>query len=136
MIEAVLFDSRFHELLVEMDREIAEAERQRGCVCGGPLHRADYLRQARGLAPGVATAQTRFSFCCAREGCRRRATPPSLRFLGRRTYVATVVVLASALQQGVCARRARMLRERLGVRPENPLAMAGMVAREFPLVVW
>ena len=24
----------------------------------------------------------RFSLCCGREGCRRRATPPSLRFLG------------------------------------------------------
>lgn len=115
MIEAVLFDPRFHELLVGIDREIADAERRRGCVCGGPLHRADYLRKPRGLAPGVATAHTRFSFCCAHEGCRRRVTPPSLRLLGRRSYLATVVVLASALKQGPSARRAKMLRERLGV---------------------
>jgi hypothetical protein len=26
----------------------------------------------------------RFSFCCAVGGCRKRTTPPSLRFLGRK----------------------------------------------------
>jgi hypothetical protein len=39
----------------------------------------------------------RFSLCCGREGCRRRATPPSVRFLGRRVYVGAVVIVASVL---------------------------------------
>jgi len=30
----------------------------------------------------------RFSFCCARDGCRTRKTPPSFRFLGRKVYLA------------------------------------------------
>src|SRR5262249_4327325 len=42
----------------------------------------------------------RRSFCCAVDGCRRRCTPPSVRFLGRKVYLGAVVVLASALQHG------------------------------------
>jgi hypothetical protein len=33
----------------------------------------------------------RLSLCCSQ--CRRRTTPPSVRFLGRRVYLAAVVVL-------------------------------------------
>jgi hypothetical protein len=33
----------------------------------------------------------------AREGCRRRTTPPSLRFLGRRVYLEAVVLVASVV---------------------------------------
>lgn len=58
---------------------------------------------------------SRFSFCCAVEGCRVRHTPPSLRFLGRRVYLGAVVVLATAMQQGVTPVRARRLRELMGV---------------------
>ena len=35
----------------------------------------------------------RSSFCCAREGCRKRATPPSLVFMGRRVYLAVTIVM-------------------------------------------
>ena len=34
---------------------------------------------------------------CGRDGCRHRATPPSVRFLGRRVYVGAIVVLATAV---------------------------------------
>jgi hypothetical protein len=51
----------------------------------------------------------RFSFCCAVDGCRKRTTPPSLRFLGRKVYLATVVTLISAILQGTTpARLARL----------------------------
>lgn len=36
----------------------------------------------------------RLSLCCSREGCRRRSTPPSVRFLGRRVYAEVVVLVA------------------------------------------
>jgi len=39
------------------------------------------------------------------DGCRKRATPPSLRFLGRRVYLATVVTLISALMLGTTPSR-------------------------------
>lgn len=56
----------------------------------------------------------RLSFCCARPGCRRRVTPPSVRFLGRRLYVAAVVVLVTAMAPGVTPKRAAYLGELAG----------------------
>lgn len=44
--------------------------------------------------------------CCGREGCRKRALPPSLRFLGRRVYLEAVVLLAT-----VCAMISATLQE-------------------------
>lgn len=72
--------------------------------CGGALHRANYPRKVRGLPPGASAGdgaggpgpELRLSFCCAREGCRKRHTPASLRFLGRRVYAGVVLVLVMA----------------------------------------
>ena len=50
-----------------------------------------------------------------REGCRERKTPPSLRFLGRRVYLATMVVLISTMLHGATAPRMTELSQRLGV---------------------
>lgn len=49
------------------------------------------------------------SLCCAR--CRKRRTPPSVRFLGRRVYLAAVVVLACVLRQGPTRWRVARLRD-------------------------
>ena len=35
--------------------------------------------------------------CCGAEGCRRRAMPPSVRFLGRRVYLEVVVLVGSVV---------------------------------------
>lgn len=56
----------------------------------------------------------RHSFCCSREGCRKRLTPASVRFLGRRVYLGVVVVLVSAMCHGLTPERVRKLRVRLG----------------------
>jgi hypothetical protein len=69
--------------------------------CGGPLHFSNYQRKPRGGPPELQEVfEIRFSLCCGREGCRRRTTPPSVRFWGRRVYWAPVVVLVTALRQG------------------------------------
>lgn len=92
------FDARFLASLGEIDAAYAEHVRSAGCpVCGGALDRADYPRKPRGeLGEAAEAYERRRSFCCRREGCRKRATPPSLRFLGRRVYLAVIVVVASA----------------------------------------
>jgi hypothetical protein len=98
MIGEFEVEIEFFEALIEFDRVVAEGVQREGCPdCGGPLHRGDYERKPRfGLLWGeVESFGTRFSFCCGREGCRHRRTPPSLRFLGRRVYVGAVVILAS-----------------------------------------
>lgn len=57
----------------------------------------------------------RFALCCDREGCRHRVLPPSVRFLGRRVFVAPVVVLVSAMRHGVTPSRAAALQVAFGV---------------------
>ncbi len=57
----------------------------------------------------------RFSLCCAAEGCRKRETPGSLRFLGRKVFLGAMVVLISAMQQGVTPMRAKQLQALVGV---------------------
>ena len=103
-------------VLREYDADLAAEARARGCECGGVLHTADYSRKPRGgpetLGPEM---NVRFSFCCATEGCRRRVTPPSLRFLDRKVFFAVVVLLVPIMREGLTPERMRRLRERFQV---------------------
>ncbi len=63
----------------------------------------------------MATHAQRLSLCCAAEGCRRRATPPSVRFLGRRVYVGAALVAITALDAGAQRAEVRALRAWLGL---------------------
>ncbi len=93
-----MFGEEWFASLEEFDRQIAEAVAAEGCRhCGGPLHQGNYERKPRGgqLAKAGEAFTLRHSLCCGREGCRKRALPPSLRFLGRRVYLEVVVLLAS-----------------------------------------
>ena len=117
LYRSLLSDARFYTLLLAFDRDLADAARSAGCaLCSGAVHSAHYWRKpgGRGCTVGPDHDQ-RFSFCCAVDGCRSRATPPSLRFLGRKVYLATVVVLVSMMQHGVTERRMRQLTEVVGV---------------------
>jgi hypothetical protein len=53
--------------------------------------------------------------CCERDGCRKRKTPPSVRFLGRRVYAGFVVVLVSAMVHGLSPKRVERIRQELGI---------------------
>lgn len=92
-------DAKFWQRAIEHDEKSAEKTREAGCLhCGGPLHRADYPRKPRGDLGDLEEAfSRRFSFSCGH--CRRRSTPPSIRFLGRRVYVGQVVVVATLIWQ-------------------------------------
>jgi hypothetical protein len=105
--QAVLADAKFHEKLLDFDRDLAASARAARCwLCGGALHSAPYDRKPRGCPPGLSRDYAeRFSFCCAVDGCRKRTTPPSLRFLGRHIYLATVMTLISALMLGTTPSR-------------------------------
>lgn len=100
MIDPIELASEFFEGLTMIDTAIVARAAEEPCRdCGGPLYRGDYPRKPRGglLAIAAEALGRRFSLCCGREGCRHRATPPSVRFLGRRVYVGAIVVLASAV---------------------------------------
>lgn len=118
MCHALLRDASFWRLLLRIDEDLAAQESAGGCrACGGVVHRADYPRKARGAPRGALDeAYTRrLSFCCDRDGCRQRLTPSSVRFLGRRVFLGAVVVLATALAQGLSERRRRALCESVPV---------------------
>jgi hypothetical protein len=105
----------FWSFLFAIDQDFAETARKNGCSCGGRLHRADYVRKPRGTLLQLPELQrVRLSFCCDRDGCRKRATPPSVRFLGRKVYLAAIVILISAMRQGPSPRRVRELSARFG----------------------
>jgi len=110
--QSYLADQQLFQLLEKVDADLAETARQQGCLyCGGKLHRADDDRKPR----GGPEWDRRNSFCCAQEGCRRRRTPESVRFLGRRVYAGLIVVLISAMMHGLNAERVRRLREALQI---------------------
>ncbi len=115
MCWALLADARFFELQLKFDADLAADARARRCGdCGGRLDSANYPRKPRGeLTRLPDDYEKKFSFCCA--SCRHRNTPSSVRFLGRRVYLGSVVVLATAMQQGLTAVRAQRLHELLGV---------------------
>lgn len=116
MYQSLVRDSRFFDLLLTLDEEIAGDARRGGCACGGVLHGAAYERKPRGGPAGLARGSAiRFSFCCAREGCRRRMTPPSLRFLGRKVFFGMLVLLLPVLRDGPTPARLHRLCETFGV---------------------
>jgi hypothetical protein len=91
----VLQDPTFFRFLSRIDHEFA-AETQAGrCPgCEGPLHVANYPRKPRGCPDAVREEYSRrLSFTCGR--CDARSTSPSVRFAGRRVYVAVVLMLMS-----------------------------------------
>lgn len=114
---AFLDDARFYLLLTYIDQDIAAEVRAGGCSCGGVLHSACYPRKPRGVPRSLLGDDytSRLSFCCAEDGCRRRCTPPSVRFLGRKAYLGTIVILLSALEHGLSPRRRQRLIDTLDI---------------------
>jgi hypothetical protein len=105
----------FWSFLLEIDRDLAETARKNACSCGGRLHCANYLRKPRGsLVQLPEQERKRLSFCCDRDGCRKRVTPPSVRFLGPKVYLGAVIIVISAMRQGPSPRRVRELSKRFG----------------------
>lgn len=117
MYRELLGDVRFFELLLRVDEERAAKVQALGCPhCDGPLHAAHFERKPRGTllkaaAPPEGFA-VRFDWCCGE--CRRRTLPPSVRFLGRKVYVAVANAIATVLVRGDDRGAVRLLRRELG----------------------
>lgn len=110
MYQTVLRDSSLFSLLLQLDQVLAAEARAAGCACGGALHRAHYPRKPRGGPEGLGAAHSmRLSFCCS--SCRKRVTPGSLRFLGRKVFFGVWVLLLPVLREGPTGKRLRRLEE-------------------------
>lgn len=107
MSHALTAHFNFHAHLRLLDEASAvEVQRGRCPACEGRLDVANYPRKVRGLdveSEAAGGYARRFSLCCAREGCRKRATPPSVRFLGRRVFASVIFLLVALGQAGVHA---------------------------------
>ena len=111
----LLRDTNFWLFLLSADKKLAEDARVEGCPCGGRLHCANYRRKPGGGPRDLPKqCRLRHSFCCDRDGCRKRMTPPSVRFLGRKVYLGAVVILVAAMRQGPSPRRVRELSKLFG----------------------
>jgi len=115
MTDDALQHPKLFHFLLSLDDDLAARARVKGCTfCGGVLHSARYPRTPRGGPLALeGTPTMRHSFCC--ESCRRRTTPPSVRFLGRRVYPGFIMVLLSAMQSGVTDPLVAELRAAIGV---------------------
>ena len=110
MHDSLLRDVGFWSFLLSIDRGFVEDARKKGCSCGGHLHAANYFRNPRGGPDGLSKeCCLRLSLCCDQEGCRKRLTPPSVRFLGPKVYLLSVIFLAAAMRQGPSPRAMREL---------------------------
>jgi hypothetical protein len=133
MFDQVELGREFFEGLVAADAAIAARVAAAACSrCGGPLHVGNYPRKPRGaLAARAGEAfSLRFSLCCGRRGCRHRATPPSLRFLGRRVYFGAVVILASVV--ALVAATAAAAQRATGIAPRTLRRWVRWWRSEFP----
>jgi len=128
---ALLQDPKFLTLLLRIDHEFAAQCRADGCPCGGDLHRADYPRKPRGCPRSMRGAySSRLSFCCA--VCRKRSTSLSVRFLGRRVYLALAVVLVSGSRTASTPTGVRLGAE-LGVARQTLQRWQAWWIEQFPL---
>ena len=84
--------------LVAIDFDSAQKMKALGCPeCKSALHKSNYTRKFRGLEVELPPQfEVRFSFCCSKDGCRRRLTPPSVRFMRHKVYLALVILLVSS----------------------------------------
>src|SRR6266540_2413753 len=115
MSQKFLFNASFHLLLIAIDQELANDILKQDCPhCEGKLHRADYPRSPVGIPSQFRHHyDARLSFCC--DTCRKRITPPSVRFFGRRWYPAPLHLLVSALMLGINEHRLLQVKRYFGI---------------------
>jgi len=126
--DVIAQDPSFFRFLSQIDAELAAETRKAGCQhCSGRLHTADFPRKPRGCPAAVLEEYSRrLSFTCGH--CDSRATPPSVRFLGRRVYVAVVLMLSSPPNSA----SARQLQCLLGISRRTVLRWRVWWTQEFP----
>jgi len=81
---------------------------------------------ARWRRSSARAVRTPLSFCCDRDGCRKRVTPPSVRFLGRKVYLGAVGRLGRRHAAGTLAAASPRAFSALRRRSADHRSMAGL----------
>lgn len=120
MCQSLPLDASFWLTLFQLDQRIADLVRLLGCPhCGCKLHVANYPRKPRGVHRDLLGPEytLRLSFCCS--ACHKRTTPPSLRFLGRKVYLGSIITLLSAGDDGLEREQRHALLDELDVSAQT-----------------
>jgi len=100
MLPELLESTNLFQLLHRIDIDLADQQQKAGCpFCGGSLHYSNYQRQPRGGPILPESLNTRLSFCCSKEDCRRRTLPKSTLFMDRRVYFRVGILIVTKLSQ-------------------------------------
>ena len=101
MDKPVIELDNLYDDLLQIDKEFAlETNIKVAPYGGGVLNRANYPRVPRDMSDLFDISYVvRFNFCCSGDEYRRRTTPPSVRFLGRKQYQGFLVLLLCARSQ-------------------------------------
>ena len=115
MSHKFLQEASFHSLLNKIDQELSDNAHEEPCShCGGRLHQSNYPRSPFGIAlPFRKNYEERLSLCCGK--CRKRTTPPSIRFFGRRRFPAPLILLISILTLGINDKRLSQVKRHFGI---------------------
>ncbi|MCX6129487.1 MAG: hypothetical protein NTX25_10550 [Proteobacteria bacterium] len=114
----ILDDSSFFQILQSYDVDICKALQANDCShCGGKLDASHYQRKLRGIEWAELTEECsrRYSLCCRDEGCRKRSTPLSLRFAGRKVYCSLLIMLFTLLKERGDGKAQRRLQKDFGL---------------------
>ena len=132
MSHGLLGEAKFYALLVRFDVELCASARLGGCwSCGGRLDRADFPRKPRGGPSDLDAAYgKRLGLCC--DVCRVRTLPQSVRFMGRRVYLAAIVVLVSAMRHGATPSRVAELDALFGISTRTLVRWRRWWTETFP----
>ncbi len=92
-MQKISITSNFFHNLLSKDEDLAAKTKEAGCLnCAGVLNVSNFPRKPRGIPDDFTSFfLIRLSLCCRR--CRKRVTPPSVRFWGRRIYTAITILL-------------------------------------------
>jgi hypothetical protein len=102
MCHKPLLDANFYAFLLRIDDELAAELQAGGCHrCGSALHKNRYQRKPRDGGLIVLEEGSHFQLSLSCSKCNKRHTPTSVRFLGRRVYLAATVIMASAVRSGL-----------------------------------
>jgi hypothetical protein len=112
MCHKPLLDANCDAYLLRIGEDLAAETQAGGCrLCGSALHKNRYQRKPRGGGLIVLGKGPHFHLSLSCSKCQKRHAPASVRFLGRRVYLAATVVIAGALSSGLTGRWAAQLTE-------------------------
>lgn len=113
-------NASFYRFIQQIDLDIVKSAQAIPCShCGDRLDRSDYGRKPRGVILNTDDDLRRYSLCCRQDGCRKRFTCKSLRFMGRKVFLGFFILFASSLPKNAEGSSVHRVSKDLDVSPQT-----------------